>query len=886
MLLIAFLWLIAPVAELAIIIVLLIKNERNQKKIKEMENALSGSRLMQPMPDIPSAQPAWTGAGAPKSRQAGAVIAPQEPGRPPVAAIVQEMQKPPVPRRNVMGMAALIVGIVFVVLAGLVFATTTWRILPDLCKVLLILLLALVFFIASYLAEKKLHIRKTGNGFYILGSIFLFFTVLAAGFFRFLGPAFLLEGANRYRVLWIGSVVTLGVWFAGLKRFYDRVFTQVCLCGLTVSMIFLMASLEMGFRECAGSMMVYAFLLLLLERFLAYGGFGRKGPEEAGGCAAEKERPEKAAWTQARQMLLEEAGVFVPVHFWLFSGLSMLNGAWEALFFLAGIKGAWEGGRSVFTLTALGACAAGMAMLRMTKKGSLYRWLAACSVECFLHYVILLWLFPGRTAYGLLAAETVSAACFLVVVRKRTPWCLFEEKAVCTCAACMDMLFFIGMTFEKNEAFAEQLAASAAVLLASLLLYEWSRQYKPLKNLIVILCFYLTVTAYHLCSLWFPASPAYDMFAAVYLCGVLLWGFWQNEKCWIPVLVISLLAMLRFPLAAVPLLLLAGAAAAGKKYGKAMPDMDIVGCILFLQTAERFYWYAYWDAAPKLWAPCLFFAVFLIVYGALYYRGRSWLLLFPALVMMPLPGILEAGYQISDGQLYGAVAVSLLITGSLARYFVPIVKRDGEEGKGWRIDYYHVLSVFVILTMAVWADAGWRFAYVLLLGLYCIQFGRVEGFRGYQVCRRISLTMWAGCLLLAFWIQPFVNWPDAAGLKVKLLLAAAFLRSMTWIWKKSLLLWNIQTGGYALCLAVLALEAVVTGRLADALILEGSCLAILLWAYRKACVRWIRISGILIVAAALYMTKGFWLSISWWAYLLAAGIGLILFAAFREGKKK
>ena len=43
--------------------------------------------------------------------------------------------------------------------------------------------------------------------------------------------------------------------------------------------------------------------------------------------------------------------------------------------------------------------------------------------------------------------------------------------------------------------------------------------------------------------------------------------------------------------------------------------------------------------------------------------------------------------------------------------------------------------------------------------------------------------------------------------------------------------------------------------------------------------------GIIIITVALYMTKDFWLSLSWWIYLLAAGLGLILFAAVNEMKK-
>ena len=96
---------------------------------------------------------------------------------------------------------------------------------------------------------------------------------------------------------------------------------------------------------------------------------------------------------------------------------------------------------------------------------------------------------------------------------------------------------------------------------------------------------------------------------------------------------------------------------------------------------------------------------------------------------------------------------------------------------------------------------------------------------------------------------------------------------------------DVQTAGYGFLLLALCLEAWATGDVVNALILEGICLGIFLWAQVAKNRRWVRISGILMVVLALYMTKGFWLSISWWVYLLAAGVGLILFAAVNEKRK-
>ncbi len=106
------------------------------------------------------------------------------------------------------------------------------------------------------------------------------------------------------------------------------------------------------------------------------------------------------------------------------------------------------------------------------------------------------------------------------------------------------------------------------------------------------------------------------------------------------------------------------------------------------------------------------------------------------------------------------------------------------------------------------------------------------------------------------------------------------------IWGRSKAIRCLQAAGYVCCLAALAADALWGGRLADALILELICLAAFFRAQAAKDVWWVRISGGFILVIALFMTKEFWLCISWWAYLLTAGIGLIVFAAVSEKKKR
>lgn len=191
--------------------------------------------------------------------------APMRQDTPPAPAPIRP-DAPPAIRQ---GTVALVVGVVFVILAGLIFATTAWRILPDLFKVVLVLAFSGIFFGASAIADHRLNIRGTSKAFYILGSIFLFVAVLAVGFFRLLGPEFSLTGRRRHLLLLAGTVFTELALFAGLRKFTETVYAGCCLSGLTVAAALLTASFHPGRLGFALGMACYGLLVTGAAQFLA-----------------------------------------------------------------------------------------------------------------------------------------------------------------------------------------------------------------------------------------------------------------------------------------------------------------------------------------------------------------------------------------------------------------------------------------------------------------------------------------------------------------------------------------------------------------------------------------------------------------------------------------
>ncbi len=619
-----------------------------------------------------------------------------------------------------LGTAALIMGVVFVVLAGLIFATTTWKVLPDICKTILVLVCSILFFTASFAAERLFHVRKTGNAFYILGSIFLFFSVLTAAYFKLLGAGFILDGTNRWKVLWIGSGVTLGAFWAGLKRFSDRLYTQSCLWGITLSLFFMAKAFSVTWSGFVCMMMVYSAVLITIKELWSTG-------EEA----------VKAG--DFRALLRQGFLPFAVIHFWTFG----------AVVALGSLTPIW----------------------RMAAEG----WLGIANP-----------------------------------ILDRLPMFAFSASKT----------------------------ASMAALAVGICVVAWREEQEIYRNL---------------------------RFAA--LAGLVLYGAgWMTSDFICRMAVINTVFF--------------AAVSAGylrKEDGRNLHTlpMDICGCGAALSSIIGFY-SAKSGSGGSL---CLTVAAAAVYYLWFYLGERQWPHLLIALALVPFPFIAEIRMDLAAGQIQAWMA-ALLVTGIGARCFFPVARRDGRVQGQWRMDWYHIFSGWTILWMAATGDDVWQFFYTLLAALYFVQY------RFMDALGKPALFLSACCAAMAVWKQPFVLWPYVLCLEMNLLPAAWLLWTAGLIWKEKPWISGMQRTGYVVCLIILCLDAVFTGDVRDTLILEGLSLTVFILAQIKKDVWWVQVSGGILLAAALFMTRNFWLSISWWVYLLSAGIGLIIFAGILERRRK
>lgn len=940
--LVLFIWFVYPVAATIAIVVLGILNAKYKSEIRELKEEKDA------MPPVMRpervALPVFESAGTLETEKLE-TVAPEagmpeagasetgtpEAERPVTGSPIRERKK----RQLHPGLASLVIGVVFVVIAGLIFATTNWYLIPDLCKVAMVFGGAVLFFFASRVAERRLKIERTGRAFYILGSIFLFLTVLAIGYFKVLGPGFVLEGSGRWWVLWAGSVVTESAFLLGFHKYKERVFTWVYLAGLTVSMTFLMAALRNYGAGFIDGMLCYGVVLLLVGWM-----DGRDKKKEKDGSGFLPEHV-SAAWN-----------VFAAVNFALFAGLrvpgvlmgfySVCGGSWLEVYRI-----------TLWDIFCTGLMAAGMAVLALIypeRRGGkiLYRLMVAVSLQYAAMGILaelgilaatgnsLAVAIPAAMEYRYLLAAALHGGWFALAGKKRN--CLWTETGdvISTVAVAGNAGVLLFMAMWRMPVLSAQLTASAAILILAGMTVSWSRKYPGMRRVILYLLGMLTVTGYGICICAGMTEMRYHYLLFGYLVLAAIWDIVKKDSFWADILLVGsvpqvvsmflsiktapfflFLALYLFiktwgqegklgrflckascicslagiymelywrlpnrvlAMLAVVVLLAAEYLVAGKRDGQWRKDKfwNVTGSAVFVALMVEFYRSG--GVSTGYLAVCL--GLFFLVYGKLYLENSMFAHLPMAVAMLPLPWHMAWVYGLTDGQVLGGTAVAVLVSGILFRLGGPVHVAD-EEGKNTlRVDWYHILIGPVLVILAGVGGRGWESLYTLLLVLYVLQFAMNAPLKKAAVTAAMALGIWF------WWRQPFIPVPGIISLESNLLPVAAAAAVLPKIWGDGREARGVRTAVHACCLALLAVAAFASGEVWDALMLELICLLTFLAAGRAENRFWKNLSGSVLVLVALYMTKGFWLSLSWWVYLLAAGIGLIAFAAWNEMNKK
>lgn len=156
-------------------------------------------------------------------------------------------------------------GVILILLAGILFATTNWQILGNIAKAVLFTMVGVLFFGVSIITEKVLKIHKTSFAFWILGSLFLPLSFLGYAYFGVFGEYFSIMGQGKFILGVIGSLVCLPVYIYSAYKYQNRIFVWVSLINITACAIFLVSSFNPARDVFYFLLIAYNAILLLLN---------------------------------------------------------------------------------------------------------------------------------------------------------------------------------------------------------------------------------------------------------------------------------------------------------------------------------------------------------------------------------------------------------------------------------------------------------------------------------------------------------------------------------------------------------------------------------------------------------------------------------------------
>lgn len=172
------------------------------------------------------------------------------------------------PDKNFYNILLMTLGVVFVLLAGIIFATTNWHAMSGFTKLLCILCAVLSVYALSFLAEKKFKLSFISRSLYILASFLLFMAVIAIAYFKILGRYLSLSETTRYLTFFVAALFTEISLLLALKKFNRRWYTDICLYGISVCICFLVMAFNMPLAFTITYLAVYAVLCVIVDLYI------------------------------------------------------------------------------------------------------------------------------------------------------------------------------------------------------------------------------------------------------------------------------------------------------------------------------------------------------------------------------------------------------------------------------------------------------------------------------------------------------------------------------------------------------------------------------------------------------------------------------------------
>ena len=162
--------------------------------------------------------------------------------------------------------AILITGSIFIVLAAIIFLTSTWSIIPNIIKTIILVALVAVFLGASKIAKNIFNLKQTSRAFYYIGMAYIPICLVSISVFKLFGNYLSLFGRGRYIYLFISSFITSFVYYVEFYKNKDKAMYISSLIMQFISVIFIMLAVKANILGVYIAMLLYNICVLLLSK--------------------------------------------------------------------------------------------------------------------------------------------------------------------------------------------------------------------------------------------------------------------------------------------------------------------------------------------------------------------------------------------------------------------------------------------------------------------------------------------------------------------------------------------------------------------------------------------------------------------------------------------
>lgn len=136
------------------------------------------------------------------------------------------------------------IGIGLILLSGIILTTTQYKIMPDIVKLIILLIISSLFMTLSIITGKKLNIKTLEKKYWLLSMVFIILTILANGYLGTISKWFSFIGDGKKLYIALTSIIIALLSQITEKKYENNIYKNISHIGIITSIAFILAQMN------------------------------------------------------------------------------------------------------------------------------------------------------------------------------------------------------------------------------------------------------------------------------------------------------------------------------------------------------------------------------------------------------------------------------------------------------------------------------------------------------------------------------------------------------------------------------------------------------------------------------------------------------------------